>query len=111
MIVDQHNKQLRLSQFEQNSIKNLFHKHFIKGDKLWIFGSRADLTKKGGDIDLYIETSILETEKITQIKIGFLVDLKQKIGEQKIDLVVNITSNSENLSIYKEAKTTGVRLV
>ena len=31
---------------------------FLPGDLLLIFGSRTDITRKGGDIDLYIETFV-----------------------------------------------------
>ncbi len=44
---------IRLSCEEIYIIKNCFLKTFSKGDHLWVFGSRADLIKRGGDIDLY----------------------------------------------------------
>ena len=47
---------MRLSSHQLEAIKQVFHKHFLKMDTLWLFGSRVDALKKGGDIDLYIET-------------------------------------------------------
>ena len=53
--------------------------------EIYLFGSRVDDTKKGGDIDLFIQT---ERKKATlQNKITFLASLKEKIGAQKIDLL------------------------
>ena len=55
---------------------------------LWLFGSRVDDAKRGGDIDLLI---VVETEaqrvEAQKREIKLLVLLKEKIGEQKIDLV------------------------
>ena len=46
---------------------------------MWLFGSRTDPTKKGGDIDLYIETEI--NEDILRKKLKFLVKLGNEIGD------------------------------
>ncbi|GAB6391469.1 MAG: nucleotidyltransferase domain-containing protein [Treponematales bacterium] len=53
--------------------------------KVWLFGSRVDNTKRGGDIDIAILSS----------KIGVMEKIKirrhicQQIGEQKIDILVS----------------------
>ena len=44
---------MRLTPFEQNSIKKTFSETFKSG-KIYLFGSRTDDTQRGGDIDLYI---------------------------------------------------------
>ena len=102
---------IRLTEKEILVIKNSFKNHFEKSDKLWLFGSRVDVNKKGGDIDLYIETNITDLKKLANIKIKFLVDIKIQIGEQKIDVILNPLHAKQNLPIYTEAKTTGVKLV
>ncbi len=57
--------------------------------KVYIFGSRADDARRGGDIDLLIiSTKKLTLAERTEIKYGFI----EKFGEQKIDLV-NFTFN------------------
>ena len=45
------NIELRLDEFELSKIKEI--KKFFDGD-IYIFGSRLDLKKRGGDIDLYL---------------------------------------------------------
>ena len=75
---------MRLSTFEIQTILNTFHDIFGMG-KVYLFGSRLDDTQKGGDIDLYFEVDLEENLYIK--KIDYLVQLQNKIGEQKIDIV------------------------
>ena len=105
------NSSLRLTPFEIESLKNLFKMFFAKEDHLWIFGSRTDPQKKGGDIDLYVETSISDVREINQAKISFLTELYYKIGEQKIDVVIHRISSSFSLPIYEIAREEGFQLV
>lgn len=102
---------VRLSDHDLKAIIALFKQHFLANDHLWLFGSRVDMSKKGGDIDLYIETSADDVERIMKMKNDFLWDLEHKIGEQKIDAVINRTSSLFHLPIYTVAKTEGVQLV
>ena len=75
---------MRLSNFEKEAIIKTAKKHF-KDFELYLFGSRIDDTKKGGDIDLYFK---LSQKPDIMAKIKFLVELKNIIGEQKIDVVI-----------------------
>lgn len=102
---------IRLSKHDVDAIASKFLKHFLKDDKLWIFGSRANLEKKGGDIDLYIETAAKTIDDVYKMKINFLCDLEQKIGEQKIDVVVNMLNFPHPLAIHQVAKSEGIRMI
>jgi predicted nucleotidyltransferase len=73
--------------------------------KVVIFGSRVDMNKKGGDIDIYIIPEI--KENIFERKIKFLVDLKMKIGDQKTDVIIN---KDRNAPIEPEVLKRGVQL-
>jgi hypothetical protein len=55
---------IRLSPIEIDHIIEAFKKHFPQGDGLWIFGSRVDMQAKGGDIDLYVETSLEDLDAL-----------------------------------------------
>ena len=96
---------MRLSDFEIKSIKEVAKKKFGENVKITLFGSRVDDTKRGGDIDLYIETS--KKENIYKRKIKFLVDLELKIGEQKIDVII---SKDKSRLIEQEAIKNGIEL-
>ncbi len=97
---------MRLSDFERNTIKNLAKQFYGQQAKVILFGSRVDDTKKGGDIDVFIETPL---ESSIKDKLNFLVQLENKIGEQKVDLVVK-SKNSPAKDIFNIAKATGIKL-
>jgi uncharacterized protein len=75
---------MRLTDFEINVIKQSASEIFGSDVQVYLFGSRVDDTKKGGDIDLYIKTKVGND---LRHKIKFLVLLEQELGEQKIDIV------------------------
>ena len=77
---------MRLSKYYLDSIKTAFSSVFGDG-AIYLFGSRIDDAKKGGDIDLFIE--IEDKSNLFEKKIKFLSKLKQKIDNQKIDVIFN----------------------
>lgn len=102
---------VRLSGNVLSAICNHFSTFFLPTDQLWLFGSRTDLNKKGGDIDLYIETNETNYEKAVCKKLDFLCALKKEIGDQKIDVVLRLTTSNYHLPIYDIARSEGVRLI
>ncbi|MBL0708464.1 MAG: nucleotidyltransferase domain-containing protein [Sulfurimonas sp.] len=95
---------MRLTNFEVESIRQTYYDVFKKG-VIYLFGSRVDDSLKGGDIDLYIDSE--SGENMLQKKLNFLVLLKEKIGDQKIDVVI---SKDKTRVIEKEALKNGIRL-
>jgi predicted nucleotidyltransferase len=71
--------------------------------EVWLFGSRVDDTKRGGDIDIAIRSESIDRVQKMRIRRA-ICDV---IGEQKIDIVV-----SENGvdPFFRLAIETGVRL-
>ena len=74
---------MRLKETEQNAIRSTIAS-LDKDASVYLFGSRVDESKKGGDIDLLIMSDKLTRTDKRTIKIK-LYDL---IGEQKIDIVL-----------------------
>ncbi len=99
-------KNVRLNSNYLRTIKILAKKYF-NTEEVRIFGSRINLNKKGGDIDIYIRTS--KKENILISKIAFLRDFEKQHGEQKVDLIVE-TSINKDKKIYKVARNEGVRI-
>ena len=74
---------MRLKEFEITVIKEVVHK--LDADaQIYLFGSRADDSKRGGDIDLLIMSDKL----IADDKYKIRSRLYQLMGEQKIDIVI-----------------------
>ncbi len=102
-------KGIRLTDYQVSVIKGAFKTCFLEGDHLWLFGSRVDLSKKGGDIDLHVETTIQPLEKAIDAKHKLFMQIISKLGDQRIDIVVN--NNSGSQLIYKIAREEGIQLV
>ena len=94
---------MRLASWEVKEIKEIAKKIFGENTKVYLFGSRVDDTKKGGDIDLYIVTKNNSYEN----EMKFWCELQQRLGEQKIDIIVSKDSSRE---IEKVALKEGIEL-
>lgn len=71
---------------------------------VWLFGSRVDDERRGGDVDLYVEPTR---------EIPLLSELRCKIAlEESLDLHVDlvIKEHGKNKAIYQLAKSQGVQL-
>ena len=97
---------MRLKKEHIETIKKYSKEVFGSDTDVYLFGSRVDDSKKGGDIDIYLETSF--SGNVVEKKIKLLGLLHQDIGEQKIDIVIN--NFRKNKFIYDVAKNEGVRL-
>ena len=81
---------MRLLTEEIKEITEVFNTHLVlSGAELRLFGSRVNDKAKGGDIDLLLIFSNRHLyEEALAKKITILVLLKEKLGDQKIDLVL-----------------------
>jgi len=75
---------LRLSKDEIKLLKTKLHK-LSDSAKIYLFGSRIDDSKKGGDIDLLIIDKKLTKKDIRELRVEFF----KKFGEQKIDIILD----------------------
>lgn len=76
---------MRLSSEAVHVIQEAFLRVFEKGE-LYLFGSRVDDSRKGGDIDLYVVAD--HRDRMGEKRIEFLTQIKRQIGDQRIDLVI-----------------------
>jgi predicted nucleotidyltransferase len=97
---------MRIKEEDILLIKKTAKEYFGDDVKIYLFGSRTDNNKLGGDIDLYIETGL--KKNIEQKKIKMLGKLQEILGEQKIDIVIN--NFHYDKSIYKVARQEGIPL-
>ena len=99
---------VRLSNQQLEAIKESVKSVLGENAQIYIFGSRADLNKKGGDIDILVISENISSEKEKfQIKMEILKNLYKKLGERKIDLII---TNKPEKEIEKIAVEKGVRI-
>ena len=101
---------MRLTPQQIDSIKQVTAEVFGGTAKVYLFGSRVDDQRRGGDIDLYATDFALPPQALVDAKLRFLVKIKQKLGDQRIDLVLAPQANQAVMPIHRMAQQTGVRL-
>ena len=99
---------MRLTEFEIECITNLAVCHFGTDVQVFLFGSRTKDQKRGGDIDLFISDLNDKPLKIRS-KINFISDLIIKIGDQKIDVVLD-SPCKKNSVFFKTIYRTRIQL-
>lgn len=93
---------MRLSNQEIEAIKSSIDRFDPKA-VIYLFGSRADSKKKGGDIDLLILSNVLTERDKLKIEMA----LFEKIEEQKMDLVI---ARDTTQPFVRIALKTGIKL-
>ncbi len=96
---------MRVTYKEINIIKNTILK-YISDAKIVLFGSRVDDNKRGGDIDIFVETkqNITLKEQIT-----ILAKIEWLGVERKVDLIIK-TPDSKEQHIFNTIKEEGILL-
>ncbi|MCI0732552.1 MAG: nucleotidyltransferase domain-containing protein [Methylococcaceae bacterium] len=87
-------------------------RHFGENTLVWLFGSRVDDRRKGGDYDFYFETELVDPDEILDRKLALLADLHStaEFEDEKIDLVIRPGAPGQDLPIFHIAKADGIRL-
>jgi uncharacterized protein len=97
-------KQMRLTHAQIETIRKAAHQNFGEDAAVWLFGSRVDDAKRGGDVDLYVETTRINT---------LMSALRCKIAiEDSLDLPVDliVKEPGKEKPIFNLAKAQGVPL-
>jgi predicted nucleotidyltransferase len=99
---------MRLTKTQCAAIKSIIAE--LVGDKsrVWLFGSRVDDNKRGGDIDL-----LIETDQIVPNRVALLCNLEaqlvMRLGERKIDVLLK-DARTIDAPIFRVAPEQGVQL-
>jgi predicted nucleotidyltransferase len=101
---------MRLTDQQRAIIRATVVETFGSGADVWLFGSRVDDSKRGGDIDLLIETDQVDVDAIARAEISFMTKIQAKLGEQKIDVLLDYPSRKTRPPIFSIAKQTGILL-
>lgn len=100
---------MRLSDYSIRIIKSAVQDHFPGQADTFLFGSRVDDNKRGGDIDLLIVDNLPQAQ-LELSKIRALTTIHVKLGEQKIDMVVTSNPEEDRRPVVQMALAQGVRL-
>ncbi len=95
---------MRLTPEQADTIRQRVRRHMGAGARIWLFGSRADDTRRGGDVDLYVEPEVpppLVARLQCSSELADALDLH-------VDLVVQ--QPGQDLPIYRIARRQGVAL-
>lgn len=99
---------MRLTEFQRATIKAAVFNVIDTDSRIWLFGSRADDTKRGGDIDL-----LIETENVLPNRVAALCRLEGRLvtglGDRKIDILLK-DAHTPEASIHRAARQQGVLL-
>ncbi len=99
---------VRLAPNQVQTIRAAVTEIFGTDASVWLFGSRADLDQRGGDIDLYIEAPC-DAATALQGAGRLYARLQRELGEQRIDIVTHSPGEPEQ-AIHRAARASGVRL-
>jgi predicted nucleotidyltransferase len=105
---------IRLNDDQIQAIRQAATNAFGQGTSVWLFGSRVDDAKKGGDIDLLVRPQVRSAEDAAEPQQAFMQKIKmlnlleRYLGERKIDIVVEQVQDSR--PIVEVAHKTGIKL-
>lgn len=102
---------MRLNPREREVITEAAVGAFAPGTTVFLFGSRVDDRKRGGDLDLLVETPgpMTPAETVAR-RTRFVALLYRMMGEQRIDIVITSRGRPDPRPIVAIARRTGVPL-
>ena len=95
---------MRLTSDQAEAIRQRVRRHLGPNTRIWLFGSRVDDRRRGGDVDLYIEpesAAPLMAHLLCRSELAEALDLH-------VDMIVR--QPGVDLPIYRIAKQRGVPL-
>ena len=96
---------MRVEKEQLNIIINTL-KSQINDAVIYLFGSRVDDSKRGGDIDIFLVTN---QNIVLKDKIRLLAELETSGIKRKVDLIIKTPHQSQDL-LFKEVLEKGIRI-
>ncbi len=92
---------MRLNERERSAIFQAATEAFPQGTRVSLFGSRTDDTRRGGDIDLLVETqhSLLPAAQWVAQRSRFVARIWKLLGERCIDVVLATQNETDGRQI------------
>lgn len=102
---------MRLNAKERDTIAQAAREAFAPGTAVFLFGSRTDDGRRGGDIDLLIETpQTLSSAEQVERRTRFVARIWRELDEQRIDVVITAGDEPDRRPVVAAAKQSGILL-
>ena len=103
---------MRLSESQRRSIVREVSRCFGPEATVRLFGSRVDDSRRGGDIDLYVDTPCADPDALVEAKLCLLAALDgyPALEGEKIDVVIHSPLHTDERPIDRVARQEGIRL-
>ncbi|WP_082054097.1 nucleotidyltransferase family protein [Methyloterricola oryzae] len=98
---------MRLSREVTCMILEIARRQFGDAISVWLFGSRVDDMRRGGDIDLLVEVRNPVDNKPVEAA-RFAAALQWQLGDQKIDVIIDDGRNHQ--LVHEIARREGILL-
>lgn len=101
---------MRLTAEQAQVIRQIVEATLGDGARVYLFGSRTDDNRRGGDIDLLVEPATAMTaDDRLEAKLTMLAALHRRLGERRIDLIFHRPDRPETV-FQRLARRQGIRL-
>ncbi|MBK5938471.1 nucleotidyltransferase domain-containing protein [Halochromatium roseum] len=99
---------MRLTPDQIEIIRQTTHEVFGDHVRVRLFGSRLDDQRRGGDIDLLVESDQTILDQARK-RLQLVARLQMRLGDQPID-VLTVDGQTNAGPVHREAQRTGVQL-
>jgi len=103
---------MRLTETQIRLVKEAVTQHLGPAARVWLFGSRIDDSRRGGDFDFYVETDLDDPAEVIDRKLELLAQLHATpdFEGEKVDLIIKPAVPGPYPPIYGLARRHGIQL-
>ena len=103
---------MRLNASQHVAIQQAARETLPAGTAVYLFGSRTDDARRGGDIDLLVESpSELAPQEAIKRRTRFAAHLYRLLDEQRIDILMAQRGQTDVSPVVQSARRHGIKLV
>ena len=99
---------MRLSDEQISVIRRTVREVLGEDARMWLFGSRVDDIKRGGDVDIYVESdNVIDAPALIAARLS--ARIQRAMHGRKVDIVLG-APNLARFPIHEAARREGIRL-
>ena len=102
---------MRLTLDEQRGVAAAASVELPRGTRVLLFGSRVDDARRGGDVDLLVETPPLASADLAvQLRNRFTARLYRNLGERRVDVLMAVRDRVDDRAVVAAARRDDIEL-